>query len=96
MKSLGRVRLFIRRRLVPGGPLEALEGPLLLQLGDDVHALQPHLPRPPPEDRVPVHVHLSERPPQRLGCLGPSPELKKKKKISRRSSGGSSTVTLAF
>lgn len=62
------------RGLASGRSLEALEGPLALELGDDVHALQSYLPRSPLEDRLPIDVHLSKRSSQRFRRLCFSPE----------------------
>lgn len=49
--------------------LKALECPVLLQLGDDIHALQPHLPWPLLENRVPVGVCVTKGSSQRLRRL---------------------------
>lgn len=55
--------------------LETLERPVLLQVRDDVHALQPHLPWTLLENRLPIRVCVPKGPPQCLCrlCFTPEP-----------------------
>lgn len=55
-------------------PLKALECPFLLQVGNDVHALQSDLPRTLLEYRVAIGVDVSKGPSQRLCGLSFPPE----------------------